>query len=299
MGLVDRLKVLLIEDDDLDAKLVKYRLQEDSEHEYDLETVTTLESACGRIELGDIDVILADLSLPDSSDRISTLHILTSKALNIPIVVLTGYSDFSFELDSVRRGIQDYVVKDQVTRHLLVRAILHAVERHRLEQENKMLLDQLERVTLIDPLTELFNCRGLEKILPREIAWRKRHHSSLLALLVDLDNFKAVNDVLGHLRGDKILIKVGNEIANALRTTDYLFRIGGDDFILLLPETKFSDGLKVGKKICRAISAIQLGAGELKLTANIGLTEVEEPTTSVEEMIKNAHRSLQQAKQRN
>ncbi len=292
-------KVLLVEDDELDAKLVKYRLDEDAEHEFLLETVGTLESACGRISQGDIDVILADLSLPDSNNRETTLQTLTEKASGVPIIVLTGYRDTSFELDSVRKGIQDYVIKDQVTRHLLVQVILHAIERQRLKQENKNLLDQFERLTLLDPITELLNRRGLQKIFSREIAWLKKNNTTLPAILLDLDDFKRVNDTFGYVVGDEVLKHVAAELLNTLRATDYVFRIGGDEFVILLPQTHMADAVKVAEKIRLAISKkpIQVGADRIEITASLGLTQMSEKVRTVEELLSKAHHVLSQGKQ--
>ncbi|MBI4394723.1 MAG: diguanylate cyclase, partial [Candidatus Omnitrophica bacterium] len=285
------LKVLLVEDDELDAKLVKYRLEEDAEHEFNLETVDTLESACGRIAKGGIDVILADLTLPDSDNRENTLKTLAEKAPGVPIVVLTGYHNTSFELDSVRKGVQDYVIKDQVTRHLLVQVILHAVERQRLKDENKTLMDQFERLSLLDSNTELLNRRGLEKIFSREIAWLQKNHSTLPAILLDLDDFKQVNDLFGYTVGDEVLRQIAHKLLAALRATDYVFRIGGDEFMVLLPGTPAADSVQVAEKIRLAISEkpIQVGSDKIEMTASLGLIQVNEHTGSVENLIARAH----------
>ncbi len=291
-------KVLLIENDELDAKLVKYKLGEDVEHEFLLETAGTLESACGRIAQGDIDVILADLSLPDSDNRESALKILSDKAHDIPIVILTGYND-TFELDSVRSGAQDYVVKDQATRHLLVQTILRAIERQHLKQENRVLIDQLERIVLLDPLTELLNRRGLQKILSREIAWVRRNGSTLLVILLDLDDFKQVNDQFGYAVGDEVLKHIAEKLSKTLRTTDYISRVGGDEFVILLPQTHFADGMKVAEKIRLTVSErpVEMGSNKIKLTASLGLIKADEEINTVEVLLTKAHYALARSKQ--
>lgn len=279
-------KVLLVEDDALDAKLVEHRLAEDAELEFILETVTTLQSACTRIIQGGIDVIIADLSLPDS-DRQSTLKTLQAQAPNIPIVALTGHDDTNFELDMVRKGAQDYLLKDQVTRHLLIRVVLHAIERQRLKKENETLAAQMEKLALLDPLTELFNRRGLQRVLSREIAWARRAGLSLLAMLLDLDNFKQINETFGYTTGDEVLVQVTQRLAHALRATDYIARVGGDEFIILLPQTSLADGLAVAERARSAVSnqPIAVGSNQLQVTTSLGIDTVPDGTSTVHELL--------------
>ncbi|MBI4394969.1 MAG: diguanylate cyclase, partial [Candidatus Omnitrophica bacterium] len=210
-----------------------------------------------------------------------------------------GYHNTSFELDSVRKGVQDYVIKDQVTRHLLVQVILHAVERQRLKDENKTLMDQFERLSLLDSNTELLNRRGLEKIFSREIAWLQKNHSILPAILLDLDDFKQVNDLFGYTVGDEVLRQIAHKLLAALRATDYVFRIGGDEFMVLLPGTPAADSVQVAEKIRLAISEkpIQVGSEKIEMTASLGLIQVNEHTGSVENLIARAHDVLSLGKE--
>ena len=293
-------KVLLVEDDDLDAKLVKCRLAEDADHDFLLETVDTLAAACERLSQGNIDVILADLSLPDSEDKSKTLEVLYSKAPSIPLVILTGYNDYSFELEMVRKGIQDYVIKDQVTRQLLTRVILHAIERQRLKRENEALMGQLERLALLDPLTEFLNRRGLQKTLSREIEWVRKSKFPLLAVLLDLDDFKRVNDAFGHAVGDRVLKEVSHAFLKTLRTTDYVARIGGDEFVILLPQTSMLAGLKLAERIRLAIAetSIDVGADKIQVTASLGLAEVFQENNTVEALLSKMHEALAQSKRK-
>jgi diguanylate cyclase (GGDEF)-like protein len=93
-----------------------------------------------------------------------------------------------------------------------------------------------EHLALIDPLTEVFNRRYLEKILPKEIKRADRHSESLTMLMIDVDGFKAVNTRFGHVVGDRVLKEVAQILKNTFRTSDTIIRYGGDEFLVLLPE---------------------------------------------------------------
>lgn len=115
-------------------------------------------------------------------------------------------------------------------------------QRRALRATRTELLKQLvrseaaEHLALIDPLTEVFNRRYLEKILPKEIKRADRHGESLTMLMIDVDGFKSVNTRFGHVVGDKILKEVAQLLKSTFRTSDTIIRYGGDEFLVLLPE---------------------------------------------------------------
>jgi len=156
--------------------------------------------------------------------------------------------------------------------------------------ENKMLTDQLERLTLLDPLTELFNRRGLQKMLHRETAWVHRTGEELLAILLDLDDFKQVNDTYGYTVGDEVLKQIAGKLVSTLRATDSVARIGGDEFVILLPRTRSDDGANVAERIRLAVSErpFQVNSNEIKVTASLSLIQLGSKANTVETLLNQA-----------
>src|SRR6266404_6794167 len=139
-----RLKVLLVEDNAADARLIQESLAERSDEPFDLETVDTLQTGLQRLSAGGIDAMLLDLGLPDSYG-VETFVRAKARALGVAIIILTGLNDDSLALKLVQGGAQDFVAKVDVSGNNLTRAILYAVEREKLEQEFRKLNLQLEQ----------------------------------------------------------------------------------------------------------------------------------------------------------
>lgn len=156
----------------------------------------------------------------------------------------------------------------------------------------------LNRMVLIDPLTELLNRRGLQQILIHEIHWLQRDGEPLLACLVDLDEFKRVNDILGHVAGDAVLKEVSRRLRESLRSTDYAARVGGDEFVVLLPQTNRAEALEAAEKARAAIArtVVRSGNEPLRVTASIGVVAMDPDGISIDEILGEAHQALRRCK---
>ena len=141
-------------------------------------------------------------------------------------------------------------------------AIVIASERT-LKKYVLKLKEQAER----DHLTQLYTRKKLEEFLSREINRAKRYNTKFSALLIDLDNFKIINDTLGHLEGDKVLKQVADIISSNIRKTDFPARYGGDEFIVILPETDLEGAKVVANKLAKAIKE------KTPVTASIGAAQ--------------------------
>ena len=149
-----------------------------------------------------------------------------------------------------------------------------------------------------DPLTGLFNRGHLFPTLELEVQRTRRSSRGFCVLMVDLDGLKAINDSLGHLRGDEVLRSVGRVISGSIRTVDSAYRYGGDEFLILLPETEFIGAYVVAEKIREGVEAIgeSLATGLGLTSVSIGLVSHPEDGTTTEELIVAADRAMYQAK---
>ncbi len=149
--------------------------------------------------------------------------------------------------------------------------------------------------SLKDSLSGAFNRRGIEVKLAAEL---KRIQSGKLKLsiaLIDVDYFKSINDIQGHAAGDAALRDVAEAISTHLRGRDYLGRYGGDEFLLILPQTPCSIAVGVTERLCQAVSNLSVATGGMPLTLSIGLTEAVSADDAVT-LIARADKALYQAK---
>ncbi len=306
---IKRIHILLIEDNPDDIVLLKEILAQENgtAPKFKFDYAHRLKDGLDCLKRGGIDIVVLDLTLPDSQGM-DTLVKVQSQTISVPVVVLTDLNDEVRALEAVSKGAQDYVFKSHLSSYVFVRTILHAIERHKIKAEldtvtSKLLATniRLEQLAFLDPLTELLNRRGLQEAIFREFQLAKRDESDLIGVIFDLDDFKKVNDALGHAVGDVILKEIARKIKASLRVTDYVARIGGDEFLILMPQTKTAEGIQVAQKLRLLISESTLSLplkDDFKITASFGLLPVTEEVVSIDELIAKAHLSLLQSKER-
>jgi CheY-like chemotaxis protein len=168
------IKALLIEDNPGDAFLVRDMLADEKAVIIDLRHVSNLTAGIEHIRAGGIDIVLLDLGLPESHG-IDTLKLLLSEAGNLPVIVLTGLSDNDTGAQAVNNGAQDYLIKGDVSSGLLVRSILHAIERKKMENEKEKLMQELRealaKVKLLSGFLPI--CASCKKIRDDKGYWQQ------------------------------------------------------------------------------------------------------------------------------
>ena len=159
--------------------------------------------------------------------------------------------------------------------------------------------EHLERLTVQDPLTGLLNRRGLQDVLQSPEERGGLANTSFVVLIVDLDDFKKINDTLGHSVGDAVLREIARRMRGALRSTDNIARVGGDEFMALLPETSAREGEELAERLRLRISE-PIGHATsnqpLRVTASVGLICVQDETPSIDELLTETHSVLYQSK---
>ena len=156
----------------------------------------------------------------------------------------------------------------------------------------------LEKLSRSDPLTGVLNRRGLTCSLEGEAERRKRSGSEMQALFIDLDDFKRINDVYGHSIGDITLKKVSKLLRASVRRTDYVARIGGDEFLLILPNTSRNDALPIAQKISHSIQEMEISSKypHLRVGASVGMVSAAREDEMVQDLLVRTERALHSAK---
>ncbi len=134
----------------------------------------------------------------------------------------------------------------------IAHTLVAEISSHLREQDRR--IAELEHLATTDPLTRVMNRRGFEDRLTHELQVARRHGVGGVLIFVDLDGFKPINDTLGHAAGDQVLVTVANLLKGHIRTTDYLGRMGGDEFAILLPRSNKRNGLRRAEELDRKLN---------------------------------------------
>lgn len=163
-----------------------------------------------------------------------------------------------------------------------------------MQQQNQL----LQKLSITDGLTGLYNRNKLNVILAEQLARLKRHHRLFCLLMIDIDHFKNINDELGHIVGDKILMMVATVLLKSIRTIDYAARYGGDEFMIVLTETDLHAASIIAERIRAEVKAtcLTLEAHPLPITLSIGITQSHQTDTTASDLIARADAALYEAK---
>ncbi len=221
------------------------------------------------------DVILLDVEMP-VLDGHATLERLKAdpQLKDIPVVFLTGRVDTADVVNGLRLGAHDYLRKPFEANELMAR-VSAALRTKWLQDELRARNAELDRVSRIDMLTNIYNRRHLDEHLRSVISAARRHDRSVGVLIVDIDHFKDVNDEHGHLAGDAVLREVAARLQQAMRTEDALGRWGGEEFLAVLTDTP-PDGVRVmAERLRQVIAAAPFtldDGSQIRVTVSVGHT---------------------------
>ncbi len=213
----------------------------------------------------------------------------------VPVIMLTDRADRDVLLDALRRGAHDNLVApfDPAELDARVMAALRVKALHdQLVEANSRLAAQ----ALSDELTGLANRRHGAHELERAVSLATRHGHLLALARGDVDHFKAINDTHGHQAGDRVLAEVARRLAGAVRGGDELARWGGDEFVVILPDTDREGALRAAERLRAAVAAapVVVNGGAVAVTISVGWAHWSGDTP--DDLLARADRSLYQAK---
>lgn len=230
------------------------------------------------------DLIIHNLTRNDELIYLSFLG-MPSFIVAIGIVQANDFVNYRIQLEELNKSLE--------------RRVLKRTERLQLaKEETEKALFEMKRIARIDPLTNLFNRLHLMNSLENEMQRAKRYKLPMSLLVMDIDFFKAINDTYGHLGGDEVLKKVGFLVEKTFRSIDISGRFGGEEFCIILPNTKQEDGFIAAEKLRKIIeiSIILFNEQEIKITCSIGVSEYRQEDTSISQIIERADTALYAAK---
>ena len=281
-----KLRVLVVDDEPDKRLLLAFALENEG---YEVHTATDGVAGLQAVELHQPDLIVTDVMMPRMDGYEMIRRVRSNPQTKFTPVIIQSAA--RVEGRDVRLGSElgalGYLTDPTDLDLLRARA--------RTLLELKQYLDSCQEAAFTDHLTGLANRRRFERQLEREVARTERYGRPFCLLLVDIDNFKEVNDTYGHDAGDEVLRRVANVIQSGTRGIDTDARIGGDEFAVILPETDLVRGLEVAERLRAAIAALDLGPAG-RVTASLGVAELPACARTGEELRTAADAALYEAK---
>jgi diguanylate cyclase (GGDEF)-like protein len=294
-------RVLVVDDDDLVRARLTALLRN---AEFEVEAASNAEDALRILGSRHCQILLTDWQMPDM-DGLSLCRIVRAEhgESYVYVVMLTVRDSKEDVLKGLGAGADDYVVKSAPVEEILARLevarrITHV--EYSLRRSNR----ENRRLAVTDPLTGAYNLRFLMKHLPRELSRSQRYLHPLAVLSCDIDRFKQINDAYGHDIGDEVLRAFVARADSCIREgSDWLARVGGDEFLVVLPETDVAGANRAAQKLRKVFShcPVATHVGPVKFTVSIGITaleaeqEIQQPS-KIEDLLRAADRGLYASK---
>lgn len=286
--------ILLVEDDPAMVELIRGQLA----YQSGLRVVSGDVEARQAVRDSDWDLVIVSLTLPGQNGLRLCAHLRSSERLRqVPVLVLSKVGDDRSLLRALDLGVNDYVAKPPDRAELQAR-VNTQLRRKSFQDRLRETMQMSVEMAVIDPLTGLYNRRYLDSHLAGRGGHDGDNPRPTAVMILDLDHFKSINDRFGHAAGDAVLKQFAHRIRLNIRGIDLAARVGGEEFVIVLPETSSVEAQMIAQRLVRVIGheAFVIGDGrELNVTVSIGVTEAK-PGEAAEEVIQRADAALYRAK---
>ncbi len=272
-------------------------------------------------DLTGVELVICSANLPDGTG-LNALDYLRGRAAQLPVILVGSPEDASLAVEAIRAGAVDYLTSSAHDLQALPLAVEKCLAQQRVKLENERLqrdlsdslaelavknqqlqalVRQLETTARTDDLTGLCNRRSLNEVLAR--LWQQtggaRGDRALAVMMIDLDEFKHVNDRFGHLRGDQVLRQAARIIQGNCRQVDIAARFGGDEFCVLMPECDAGEAVQVARRLLRECERAgdRRSPGEQRMSMSVGVAAARlSRPADPQELIRHADEALYAAK---
>lgn len=247
--------------------------------------------AITRQAMGDGNIrYISDLTREADNTDVNLLHEKIRAVVCVPLLLQNRPVGVLYLYDSEPRFIEE--------RQLDLLAVLASFAV--MSIDNASLHSRTKLMAITDALTGLHNNRYFQQVFPYELSRARRYAKPLSVIMADIDHFKRLNDTYGHPKGDQVLASVGKVLSSSLRAADFSFRYGGEEFAIILPETRLEGAFLVAEslkdKICKVVTPLLGSDAEQKVTISLGVACYPNDGNTTDQLLKHADQCLYKAK---
>lgn len=291
------MKILIVEDEPIYRRMVKRYLLEVG---YDIVEAEDGQTAWELFQQEPFHLVITDWMMPGLNGPQLVQNIRSSEQINYTyIIMLTAMNDKDNVVLGLESGVDEYLTKPFNSKELIAR-VASGMRILRLEEQLMQARKQMEALAMHDSLTGLLNRRAIEEYAEAEFSMAGRKERALSVILLDIDHFKSINDRFGHKFGDHALQEVAKTLTKDLRNYDRIGRWGGEEFILILPDTQLVDAATVAERVRIQMAELQISLenGEtFSVNISLGAACTTGKFPSLTKLIDAADQALYQAKQ--
>ncbi len=291
------MRILIAEDDNI-TRLILEKLLEKEGHQ--VVCANNGKEALKIFKAEDFDMVIIDWLMPEMDGLELCKRIREAKLDRYVYILFVTIKEKSEDIvKALNMGADDYLTKP-FDPHELVSRINSGARVVELDKKLRDAKNRFERLSLTDELTGVLNRRGVIRRFEEELNRAKREGNGLLVIMLDIDNFKEINDRFGHCIGDEVLKEAAARIKSYMRSYDILGRYGGDEFLIVINMPKENIHPKIVEKFFHAICSkpFYIEGKRIEITASVGVNLVKEPKGDVLELIRVADHCLLKAKRK-
>ena len=289
-------RILLLEDFESRARLISEALGDAN----DVKVVDDDTEALQLADVEDFDVVIISLTLEDI-DGLRVCSQLRSRTAtrHVPILALIEEGDLELLAKALDLGVTDYVMTP-LDRNELIARVRTQVRRKHYQDRLRLDLDESVSMASVDELTKLHNRRYLTSHMTREFERAIENNKPLSVIMVDVDHFKKVNDTHGHAVGDDVLVELARRMIECTRTSDLSARLGGEEFVVVMPETSMQVAESVAERLREGVGGepfvSQDGGLAMDITVSMGVALINGSGDSPADLLARADEALYRAK---
>lgn len=253
---ITSLDVLIYDDDENYRKLLHSMIEQSDDIAFYIREAENSKEMEAGLNDHPPDIVVLDLALQGKSGM-EWLRDITGKNI-APVIIITGSGDERSAVEAMKNGASDYIPKAYLTYDQLTKSLVHAREKWNLLKEKEELQEKLAHMVMYDALTNVLSRHALLEQIEFELQRTMRYQRNLSILMIDIDHFKVVNDTYGHIVGDAVLREISQSLQTHTRRSDFVGRYGGEEFLVVLPETSLGKALVLAEKLRKQVEKLSV-----------------------------------------